>query len=139
MKTAYLHTCPIQIGLHSQKLIFKAKIIGGGGPVGVRPPKNRIFSILWKDYINLNLKNKLTICFGPTYFFSKLPKIFFLRLQDMCIPNALHIQLQKNWQMRQVILCMQSFHKFLNTSKDVNHSHIPKIKYLRRNILCKIE
>ena len=35
MTNAYLHTGPDQDRLHSQKLVFKAKIGGDGGPVGV--------------------------------------------------------------------------------------------------------
>ena len=35
VRNLYLHTGPNQDGLHSQKLVFKPKISGKGGPVGV--------------------------------------------------------------------------------------------------------
>ena len=35
MKILYLDISHIEDGLHSQKLVFKAKISGEGGPVGV--------------------------------------------------------------------------------------------------------
>ena len=35
MTNTYLYTSPDQDSLHSQKLVFKVKIRGDGGPVGV--------------------------------------------------------------------------------------------------------
>ena len=100
----------------------KQKLLGAGDPWGSRgvgPPKNLIFSILWKDYINLNLKNKLTICFGPTYFYSKLPKIFFLRLQDM-------------WEIIKFLVPLSTNLTFevIQNLKDLAHQHNHVLNFL---------
>ena len=56
MTNTYLYTAPDRDGLHSQKLVFKPKISGEGGPVGVSrgqaPLESEVFYCL-KVYLEV--------------------------------------------------------------------------------------
>ena len=88
MKTAYLHACPIQIGLHSQKLIFKAKIIGGRGPMGVSrgrtPQESDLFYSLERLY-QFKFEKQAHNLLRPNLLFFKIAQNFFFCVYKTCV------------------------------------------------------